>query len=391
MKSVMTRLAGVSMVVGVVLVLWATAASACGFLVSANGGVRLTRTTTFVAWEDGLEHYITSFEFEGELESFGSLVPLPAEPIDVQKAGSWTLQRLVREVRPPEPTRRDAAAADDGALFAAEVEVLIETRIDSLDIVVLRGGSQDVLDWVNRNGFNLPPGPTTDHMLSYYGSRSPYWMATRFDAEAAIEAGFQSGDGIPVQVTIPTVRPWVPLHILHGAAADTDVIEADVFLLTPERPQLLHGEGLVLNQSRPASELLLADLGSEEGMEWIPDSGWFTHLELQTEAQNLTYDLSVGVGEVTPSRVDAGLDLDPGLIDARHGAEPTDDEGAVASEPVTVAAPVPVAPIADHVHDHNGDGGLTVTELLAAALIAVLAAALGVSLASARPTPRQLS
>ena len=66
-------------------------------------------------------------------------------------------------------------------------------------------------------------------MLNYYGSRSPYWMATRFDAVAALDAGFEAGDGIPVQVTIPTVRPWVPLHILHGAAADSEVIEADVF------------------------------------------------------------------------------------------------------------------------------------------------------------------
>ncbi len=382
MRTFLQRLAAASTVVGVVLLAGATAASACGFLVSANGGVRLTRTTTFVAWEDGVEHYITSFAFEGELESFGSLVPLPAEPTDVRKAGSWTLQRLVREVRPPDPGLLRSSAFADGA---AEVDVLIETRIDSLDVVVLRGGSQDVLDWVNRNGFNLPPGPETDHLLSYYGSRSPYWMATRFDAEAALEAGFQAGDGIPVQVTIPTVQPWVPLHILHGAAADTDIIEADVFLLTPERPELLHGEGLVLNQSNPADDLLLADLGSEEGMEWIPDAGWFTHLELATEAHNLTYDLSVGVGEVAPSPVAAGFGLDPVAQVETHDAEPVPVD--VEPVPADVESAVGPAPVGDAT---ISDRGLGVNELIAIAFIALLAAALGGTVASVRSLARRV-
>ena len=94
-------------------------------------------------WEDGIEHYITNFTFEGPAESFGSLIPLPAEPTDVTRAGNWTLQRLQREVSP----------LGDGAFFlrvasapgAAEVEVLLRTRIDSLDVVVLKGGGADVL------------------------------------------------------------------------------------------------------------------------------------------------------------------------------------------------------------------------------------------------------
>ncbi|NNF54420.1 MAG: DUF2330 domain-containing protein [Acidimicrobiales bacterium] len=362
MTSLWKRLMAGAAVLAAAVMGFAPAASACGFLVSANGGVRLTRTTTFVAWDDGLEHYITSFAFEGELESFGSLVPLPAAPTDVAKAGSWTLQRLVREVRPPAPST-DLALSRSDAAEAAGVEILIETRIESLDVVVLRGGSQAVLDWVNDNGFNLPPGPATDHMLSYYGSRSPYWMATRFDAEAALEAGFQAGDGIPVQVTIPTVRPWVPLHILHGAAADSEIIEADVFLLTPERPELLHGEGLVLNQSKPADDLLLSDLGSEEGMEWIPDNGWFTHLELNTAAENLTYDLSVGVGEVSPSRLDAGLDLPMQALEDMHG----ESNNSVTSGELAQGQ------IADG-HSHDGISGL---DVIAVSLVGLLAAGFG--------------
>ena len=52
------------MMMMVVFVL-AVPALACGFLVSANGAVRLGKTSTFVAWEEGIEHYITNFTFAG--------------------------------------------------------------------------------------------------------------------------------------------------------------------------------------------------------------------------------------------------------------------------------------------------------------------------------------
>ena len=289
----------------IALVVIAPAAQACGFLVSANGAVRLQRTTTFVAWEDGIERYITNFTFEGDVESFGSIIPLPAAPTDVRRAGDWTLQRLQLEVRP----LRRSVFEEVGALFASagNVEVILQTQVDSLDVVVLKGGGADVLAWVNENGFDLPDTPETDHTLEFYGSRSPYFMAARFDAEAAAADGFISGDGIPVQITIPIDRPWVPLHILHGATPDTEIIEADVFLLTPERPSLLHGTGLTVERSEPASQLLLDDLRSDENMEWVPESGWFTHLDLDVEAHELVYDLAISVDGDFPSFVDAGL------------------------------------------------------------------------------------
>lgn len=287
-------------------------AQACGFLVAENGAVRLGKTSTFVAWEDGIEHYITNFTFEGDVESFGSIIPLPAEPTSVTKAGSWTLQRLGREVSPPPSEFRVLAASED----ASGVEVLLETKIDSLDIVVLKGGGADVLDWVNSNGFDLPPGPNTTHLLEYYSSRSPYFLAARFDFEAAAVDEFVSGDGIPVQIEMPTERPWVPLHILHGASPDSAIINADIYVLTPVQPSFIHGTGLTLEHSDVATSELLDDLRSDENMEWIPDSGWLSYLVLATDAEDVVYDLSIGVGDVAPSLVDAGF--------ARF--DPTDDQ-----------------------------------------------------------------
>ena len=49
------------------------------------------------------------------------------------------------------------------------------------------------------------------------------------------------------------------------------------------RPNLLYGEGLIVERSEWANDLLLRDLRSDENMEWVPDNGWFTYLKLETE------------------------------------------------------------------------------------------------------------
>src|SRR5438105_1986884 len=86
-------------------------AAACAGLVTPGGNVRLLRTGTLAAYHAGVEHYITSFRFEGGGAEFGSIVPLPAIPSDIERGGDWTLQRLDREVNPPPA----AASASPGS------------------------------------------------------------------------------------------------------------------------------------------------------------------------------------------------------------------------------------------------------------------------------------
>ena len=47
------------------IVVAAAPAVACGGLVGENGTIQLTRTTTLAAYHDGVERYVTSFEFSG--------------------------------------------------------------------------------------------------------------------------------------------------------------------------------------------------------------------------------------------------------------------------------------------------------------------------------------
>ena len=49
---------------------------ACGGLIGRNGAVNLLRTTTLAGYHDGVEHYVTAFDYNGAGGKFGSLVPL---------------------------------------------------------------------------------------------------------------------------------------------------------------------------------------------------------------------------------------------------------------------------------------------------------------------------
>jgi hypothetical protein len=283
--------------------LLATPALACGGLVGANGTLNLGRTTTLAAYHDGVEHYITGFSFAGSGGAFGSIVPLPGVPTEVEKAGDWTLQRLLLEVQPPVlESATFAAAADRSA------QVILETKVDSLDITVLKGGGAAVGTWARENGFGL--SPDAPEILDFYAARSPVFMAVRFNADRAKKQGVELGQATPVQVTIPTDNPWVPLRILALGKKGTEPVQADVFLLTDRRPALLpEARGLFLERSEPASDFLLQDLRSDSRMEWLPTSDmWLSYLRLDTTAGALGYDLAVDAsGRGDPSEMDAGF------------------------------------------------------------------------------------
>ena len=303
------RRLGTALSLGLVaLALAAGPTLACGGLIGPNGAVNLLRTTTFAGYHDGVEHYVTSFEFAGGGGSFGSITPLPAVPTAVEKGGDWTLQRLILETAP----RLRGEAFDAGAArLASSAEELLKVRIDALDLTVLRGGPAQIGTWAKEHGFRLPPD--APEVLEFYAARSPIFLAAAFDADAAAELGQQLGDGTPVHITIPTDDPWVPLRILALGKGGAERVDADVYLLTDTKPNLLptpvDANGLRLAHSQPATQLLLDDLRSDRGMGWIPRTGWLTQVTVDASAGQLEFDLAVSADGGAPSRVDAGFEL----------------------------------------------------------------------------------
>jgi len=306
-------------------------ALACAGLVTPGGNVKLVRTATLAAWAAGNEHYVTSFTFEGGGAEFGSIVPLPGIPSKVERGGDWTLQRLERETQ-PQPVAARSDCANCAEATAAPAEEVYNTRIDALDITILRGGGQAVGDWARDHGFALTPD--APEVLDFYAERSPIFMAARFNADAARERGQEQGEGTPIHLTIPLENPWVPLRILGLGRAGAERIDADVYLLTPEEPALLPGpnSGLIRVRSAAASKSLLDDLRSDKGMEWVPQSMWLTYLRVAEQAEKLRYDLAMDTsGRGQPSPVMAGLERPAAPATTTTSTTPPTTSGATTS------------------------------------------------------------
>ena len=288
------------------LMLTTQPAAACAGLIGPNGAVNLVRTTTFAGYHDGVEHYVTSFKFAGGSGKFGSLIPLPGVPSEIIRGGDWTLQRLIRET---EIAKFARGAFPLASAAASDAIVLQQVRIDALDITILKGGGEAVGRWATDNGFRLPPD--APEVLDFYAARSPIFMAAVFDADAAKARGQNIGDGTPVHLSIPTAAPWVPLRILGLGKTGSDRVDADVYLLTDAKPQMLPTplglNGMRIDHSAAATQSLLDDLRSDKGMGWVPTTGWLSKVVVDASAAPLQYDLAISATAAAPSPVAAGL------------------------------------------------------------------------------------
>jgi Uncharacterized protein conserved in bacteria (DUF2330) len=275
------------------LIAGATGALACGGLVAPGHAEVLQKATTLAAWHDGYEHYVTGFQFLGGAKDFGYIIPLPGVPTKIEKAGDWTLERLEREVN-PQPKFADVALA-----AAAPVQVLQRVRVDALDITVVRGGGPDVAAWAAKNGFALTPD--TPAVLGRYSSQGAVFALAKFDNRAAVKQRLFEGQGTVIHFTIPTKAPWIPVRILALGKSQTELVDADFFILSDTLPRLsptaFEVPGFTIRRNEAASASLLADLRSDRGMSWLPAHGmWLTALTLHTTANAVNYDLSIDGG-----------------------------------------------------------------------------------------------
>ena len=286
-------------------------AAACGGLIAPNGAIRLERATTLVAWHDGVERYMTSFSYNGSASSFGWIVPLPAVPEKVEEGGGWTLQRLFRETH-PQPFILSLQFA--GRATAADSAIVIQqVQVRALDITVLSGSGQAVLDWAAENGFAVD-AETRYHVLQY-AKGSPIFMAAKYNADRAAKQRLIFGDGAPVLITMKIPHPWIPFEVLAAGAQ----VQADLYLLsdkpvnTSEWRALLGvsgvgskvqgAEGFSLEFQEKMTDSLYRDLSSDKNMGWVRRDSWLTYLALNAPDKKVTYDMSVtpmGIVKVAP-------------------------------------------------------------------------------------------
>jgi Uncharacterized protein conserved in bacteria (DUF2330) len=290
-------------------ILQTRSALACGGLIAPDGDVRLARASTLIAWHGGIEHYLTSFSYQGAEKDVGWIVPLPAVPEKIEAGGAWTLQRLSRESHPVPFNLLVGADADPSS-----AQVLQQVQVEALNVTVIRGSGAEIVDWASQNGFFLNED-TRAHLLAY-AKGSPIFMAAKYDTRRAAERHQLQGDGVPLLITMRTRRPWVPLEVL---ALDGQQVQADLYFLTdmPLNTSELNakfgqsavGRGLpgapgfkVAFQER-MNALLYQDLSRDRNMSWVRPDGWFTYLSLDAPSEQVRYDLGIddaGVFHLAP-------------------------------------------------------------------------------------------
>jgi hypothetical protein len=296
----------------VLLAAQATPAAACGSLLAPNGAIRLSRAATLVDWHDGVEHYMTSFTYQGNVDNVGWIVPLPANPEKIEEGGGWTLQRLVRETH---PLPKNAIEFSAGAPQAtAGAQVLQQVRVQALDITVVKGSGDEIVQWGRDNGFFIN-NETEQHLLGY-AKGSPFFMAAKYDTAAARARGQLQGDGAPVLITLRIPHPWIPFEVL---ALEGQQVQADLYLLT-DTPVYASDLDSSVGQSSVGSEVpnaaglkvafqeqmnaaLFKDLSTDKNMGWVRPDSWLTYLTLDAPEPKVTYDMGVsstGVIRIAP-------------------------------------------------------------------------------------------
>ncbi len=278
----------------------AQSAFACGGLIAPDGDVRLQNAATLVAWHDGIEHYMTSFSYQGEASNVGWIVPLPAVPLKIEAGGAWTLQRLFLETH---PVLDDGPFALQGA-SPSSAQVLQQVKVEALNITVIRGSGDGVITWAYHNGFYLD-NDTREHLLTY-AKGSPIFMAAKYDTSAAKARHQLTGDGVPLLITMKTAHPWVPLEVL---ALDGQQVNADIYLLTDTpvytsdvnakiglssvNSDIPGAPGFKVVVQKQLSDQLFHDLSTDRNMSWVRPDSWLTYLSLNTPSSNVTYDMGV--------------------------------------------------------------------------------------------------
>src|SRR5690348_8809367 len=274
---------------------------ACGGLVAPDGEVVLSRATTLAAWHKGIEHYLTTFQYQGNVSRLGWIVPLPAVPLSIQDGGAWSLQRLEIEAHPLPPQFFLQHAAESSAGTA---QVLQQVKIEALNITVIRGSGPEILNWANSNGFILNSDVSKN--LLVYAKGSPIFMAAQFDTSEAKKRGERSGDGTPILITMKTEHIWVPLEVL---ALDGNNVGADLYLLT-DKPVYTSDVGAIVGQSSVGSNIpgatgftlafqeqmndtLYHDLSTDRNMGWVWRNSYMTYLTLDAPSNAVNYDMGV--------------------------------------------------------------------------------------------------
>ncbi len=231
----------------------------------------ITAQRAVIAYRDGIETLIVQSDVTGEGDSFGWLLPLPAEPATIEPCAPYTLHGIGQVIHPRmarSPTfllalsivllfvivvtcidyLRKVAKTNErvsamGILIAilgtvliasillpslararalgGNVELLQTTQAGVYEITVLKGTGTGIKDWLISNRFTCPPKAVP--VFDDYAAKDWVFLAAKVSADAD-----HSLTHHPLKVTFPTDKTIYPLRL---TGVNAEPLQLDLYVI----------------------------------------------------------------------------------------------------------------------------------------------------------------
>jgi len=203
--------------------------------------------------------YVLQTDYTGEPSEFAWVVPVPATPTDVIAHETSRLFDELSDVTKPRfmvgvwsgRSGSGCACFPTPLGSTTEQSTLVEIEASGqagiLDWAALTSsGGSALLDWLNENGFALPPEAAD--VLERYIQQDMHFLTLRVREPGEVELEEDGEIAIPpIQFTCQTSKRFYPMAISQISAADeTEVV---VYVLAEHRAQAANVLNALINQS----------------------------------------------------------------------------------------------------------------------------------------------
>ncbi|MDY6793806.1 MAG: DUF2330 domain-containing protein [Actinomycetota bacterium] len=242
--------------------------------------IREPEQKAVIFYNQGKEELILSVKYQGEVEDFAWLVPLPEPPrIEESDFGIFELLDHVTSER-NEKVGDGTEGIDEG------VEVIEERTVGAFDLTTLEAeGAEELRGWLNRNGLGYQE--EAESVFVDYIERGWCFVAMRVNPDNSGEAADDLREGTidPLRFTFHAQQPIYPLYISSLNPGHCEVL---IFVLGDEAytcggMEMLYAnnwENIHLEMLKGYSEMS-EELGRKGGCDVTKLRGYFAPEEME--------------------------------------------------------------------------------------------------------------
>ena len=214
------------LVIGIILMSIITIVSADGgFFQPAKSAaygpekdITLPAQKAVIIYENNTEDLILQVKYEGEVENFAWVVPLPNRPtINVSQPElffelfSLTVPEYLRMIRP------------GGGEKPVLVEVIERKTVGIYDVAVLYAEDPEALtNWLNLNGYFFPTEGKA--ILDYYINKEWYFVAMKININITEKERLKEGTIQPIRLSFESEKIIYPLKITSLSADESEIL-----------------------------------------------------------------------------------------------------------------------------------------------------------------------